>query len=126
MRGITLRAAGAGHGIAWCARADLDRALDALIENAIKYSPPHQSVTIAVEDGRVEVRDFGPGLAPGEDEVVFERFHRGSAGRKGPPGTGLGLAIARSLARAWEGEARLANRPGGGTVAVLEFPAGPR
>ncbi|MHB8234500.1 MAG: ATP-binding protein, partial [Solirubrobacteraceae bacterium] len=46
----------------------------------------------------------------------------GSAGRNGPAGSGLGLAIARTLARAWRGEARLESRPGGGAVAVLDFP----
>jgi len=111
-------------GEAWCARPDIDRALDVLVENALHYSPAGGRVTIASGDGRIEVRDSGPGLAPGEEELVFERFHRGSAGRRGPAGSGLGLAIARTLARAWHGDARLSNRPGGrGAVAVLEFPA---
>lgn len=122
-RAIALTPAGESKGTAWCARADLDRALDVLIENALRYSPAGGEVTITAGDGRIEVRDRGPGLAPGEDELVFERFHRGSAGRAGPTGSGLGLAIARTLARAWRGDARLGNRPGGGAVAVLEFPA---
>jgi signal transduction histidine kinase len=121
--GIALGSVGEESGTAWCARADLDRALDVLIENALRYSPPGGEVTITGSDGRIEVRDRGPGLAPGEDELVFERFHRGRAGRQGPAGSGLGLAIARTLARAWHGDARLGNRAGGGTVAVLEFPA---
>lgn len=123
-RAIALTPVSEGKGTAWCARADLDRALDVLIENALRYSPAGGEVTIAAGDGRIEVRDRGPGLAPGEDELVFERFHRGRAGRAGPTGSGLGLAIARTLARAWRGDARLGNRPGGGAVAVLEFPAG--
>ena len=121
-RGIALRSAARAGGTAWCARADLDRALDVLIENALGYSPPGGEVMLDCRDGLVEVRDRGPGLAPGEEELVFERFHRGSAGRTGPAGSGLGLAIARTLARAWRGEARLGNRPGGGAVAVLELP----
>ena len=83
-----------------------------LIENALHYSPAGSEVTVAGEDGRIEVRDRGPGLAPGEDELVFERFHRGRAGQQGPAGSGLGLAIARTLARAWHGDARLAESPG--------------
>jgi two-component system, OmpR family, sensor kinase len=122
-RAITLAPADDGAGSAWCARADLDRALDVLIENALRYSPAGGEVTIAGGDRRIEVRDRGPGLAPGEDELVFERFHRGQAGKRVPAGSGLGLAIARTLARAWHGDASLANRPGGGAVAVLEFPA---
>ena len=46
----------------------------------------------------------GPGLAAGEEEAVFERFSRGSAGRRGPSGTGLGLPIARELTRQWGGD----------------------
>ena len=70
--------------------------------------------------------DDGPGLSGGEEEDVFARFHRGSAGRGGAPGTGLGLPIARELMRAWGGDATLANRPEGGTRATLfagSFPA---
>jgi two-component system, OmpR family, sensor kinase len=122
-RQITLEPAGDCAGSAWCARADLDRALDVLIENALYYSPAGSEVTVAGENGRIEVRDRGPGLAPGEDELVFERFHRGRAGQRGPSGSGLGLAIARTLARAWHGDVKLGNRPGGGAIAVLEFPA---
>jgi len=125
-RRITLEQVAGGAGTAWCARADIDRALDVLIENALSYSPAGGVVTLVGGDGRIEVRDRGGGLARGEEELVFERFHRGRAGREGPSGSGLGLAIARTLARAWRGEARLANRPGGGTVAVLEFPAAER
>ena len=107
---------------AWCAPRDLDRALDALIENALRYSPPGSAVTVAAEAGRLEVRDRGPGLEPGEEKGVFERFRRGSAGRRGPAGTGLGLPIARELAREWGGEVTLARRNGGGAVAAIELP----
>jgi signal transduction histidine kinase len=119
---IDLRSTPGGLATAWCASADLDRALDVLIENALWYSPAGSEVVLDCRDGRVEIRDRGPGLAPGEEELVFERFHRGSAGRMGPAGSGLGLAIARTLARAWQGDARLGNRTGGGAVAVLELP----
>lgn len=111
------------HRYVWCARADLDRALDALVENAIRYGPAGSEVRIVAGAGRIEVLDEGPGLAQDEAEAVFERFHRGSAGRAGASGTGLGLAIARELARSWGGEATLANRDGRGAVAVLRLPA---
>jgi two-component system, OmpR family, sensor kinase len=104
-----------------CARADFERALDALIENAIQYSPRGSEVTIAVGPGRIEVLDRGPGLKPGEEEAVFERFHRGSAGAR-TKGTGLGLAIARELAGEWGGSVRIENRAGGGVRAILELP----
>ena len=105
-----------------CAPADLDRALDALIENALHYGGGN--VTLVPRPGGVDVLDEGPGIDPAELEQVFERFHRGSAGRAGPPGTGLGLAIARELMRRWGGDVRLANRDGGGAAATVSLPLG--
>ena len=106
----------------WIARADLERALDALIENAIIYGSGGQAVTIRAAGSTIEVLDEGIGLAYGEEEQVFERFTRGSAGRSGPSGTGLGLAIARELMRCWQGDAELGNRPDGGARATLRLP----
>ncbi len=110
---------------AWCAAHDLDRSIDALLENALRYSPPGSVVTIATGPGRAEVLDRGPGLEPGEEEAVFERFRRGSAGRRGPGGTGLGLPIARELTRQWGGEVTLSAREGGGIRATIRLPRGP-
>ena len=109
----------ADPGAVWAARADLERALDALIENALRYSPAGQTVTIATARRRIEVRDRGPGVADDERELVFERLRRGRVGRSRAPGNGLGLSIARELAREWGGEVTLEDREGGGTVAIL-------
>ena len=108
-------------GVVWAARADLERALDALIENALRYSPSGRTVTVATAPRRIEVRDRGPGVAAGERQLVFERFRRGSAGIAGTAGHGLGLPIARELAREWGGEVTLQGRPGGGTSAILSL-----
>lgn len=108
-------------GVARCQPADVDRALDALMENAVQYSEPGGEVTVAVTGGEVEVLDRGPGLEPGEESALFERFHRGRAGRSGAPGTGLGLAIARELSRRWGGDATLVPRAGGGARAALSY-----
>lgn len=108
-------------GIVWAARADLERALDALIENALRYSPRGAAVIVAGAPGRIEVRDRGAGIADEERELVFERFYRGRAGLDDPAGSGLGLSIARELTREWGGEVTLAPREGGGTVVALTF-----
>ena len=79
-------------------------------------------MTVATRARAVEVRDRGPGIDHNEREQLFERFHRGRAGRAGPPGSGLGLPIARELARAWNGEVTLSARDGGGTTARLSLP----
>lgn len=104
------------------AGADAERALDALIENAIRYSPAGSSIELRALPYSIEVIDQGPGIPEDEREEVFERFHRGSAGRAGPRGTGLGLAIARALLRAWDGDVTIEDAPGGGTRARLRFP----
>lgn len=129
-RGIALERTGAQDAdlcIAWCARGDIDVALDALVENALRYSPTDTVVTIASAPGRIEVRDQGPGIAADEHDAIFERFHRGTVGRLGPSGTGLGLNIAREIAREWGGEVTLENRngDGGGAVALLTLPQRP-
>jgi signal transduction histidine kinase len=120
--GARVRADADGALPARCPPGELARALDALIENAIRYGGGE--VVVAARPGSLEVRDHGPGLAPDEIARVFERFHRGQAGRNGSPGTGLGLPIARELARRWGGEVELANRAGGGAVATLSVPGG--
>lgn len=104
-----------------CSRRALERAVDVLVENAIRYSPSGSRVDLRAGPRRIEVLDSGPGLQPGEEEDVMERFHRGSAGRRGPAGTGLGLPIAQELAREWGGNVRIENRDGGGARAVLEW-----
>jgi len=111
-----------GHpGAVWAARADLERALDALIENALRYSPAGQTVVVAARPHRIEVRDRGPGVTADERELVFERFRRGSAGIASSPGSGLGLPIARELTREWGGDVSLERRNGGGTVAIIDL-----
>lgn len=124
--GIELLPQATRDGVAWGARADIDRALDALIDNALRYSPRGGRVTVSVAEGAIEVADRGPGLAEGEEDLVFERFHRGRTGRSGPPGSGLGLAIAQALSREWGGDVILRRRSGGGTVAILRLQEKPR
>jgi two-component system, OmpR family, sensor kinase len=106
---------------------DVAIVLDNLLENALAYSPPGSEIGLEWStDGRyarLAVLDEGPGLEPGEEERVFERFARGSTSQTRPHGTGLGLAIVAALARRWGGQATIANRPGGGAIAEVRLPA---
>jgi two-component system sensor histidine kinase KdpD len=105
----------------------LEQLLVNLIENAAKYAPPGSAIEIAARNEgdrlAVTVADRGPGFQPGEEAQVFEKFHRGSAGRS-RGGTGLGLAIARAIAEAHGGTITAANRAGGGAVLRVEPPVG--
>jgi signal transduction histidine kinase len=103
---------------------DLAILLDNLIENALRYSPAKVTIDWGLDGGDawLAVLDEGPGLAPGEETRVFDRFARGSAG-SGQAGTGLGLAIVETLAHRWRGTAMLRNRLEGGVRAEVRFPA---
>ena len=68
----------------------------------------------------VDVSDRGPGIPPGDEERVFERFHRAAA--PGVRGAGLGLPIARAIARVHGGRLSVAARGGGGATFRLELP----
>ncbi len=120
-RGQEVEAHVSGAGAAWCAPADLDRVLDVLVENALRYSPAGSTVRVTAGADGIEVADEGPGPAPGEADAVFERFHRGIAARNGPAGTGLGLPIARELAGQWDATVSLRAGSDGGGRAVVRF-----
>ena len=107
------------------APADLERILDALLENALTYAPAGSTVVLATTSGRLEVLDEGPGFAPGEEARMLGRFERGRAGLASGQGSGLGLAIARELAERWHASLTIGNRSEGGAVARIAFANGP-
>ena len=94
-----------------------------LIDNALHAAPGAGLVTVAVRAGAVvEVCDQGPGVAPADQDHVFEPFWRKD--ERGP-GTGLGLAIVRDIARLHGGTASVDETPGGGATFRLHLPAMP-
>jgi signal transduction histidine kinase len=98
----------------------------ALLENALRHTPPGTRVDVAVEhrDGRaaLEVRDAGPGIPADEQGHVFQRFYRAAGGKAS--GSGLGLAIARELAVRMGGSIQLKSRPGDTVFTLLLSLAG--
>lgn len=106
----------------------LARAVNNLLDNAAKHSPPGGAVEVTLRaDGTLTVRDHGPGIDPQDLPHVFDRFHRG-ANARGRPGSGLGLAIVKQVAEAHGGTIALERAPardGGGTIARLALPAVP-
>jgi two-component system sensor histidine kinase MprB len=102
--------------------ARLDRAVNNLLDNAGKFSPPRGQVDVALfPDGRLTVRDHGPGIPEDALPHVFERFYRSDEAR-GLPGSGLGLAIVAQVADSHGGRVRLSNAIDGGAVAELWLP----
>ena len=98
----------------------LERAVANLLDNAAKWSPPGAEVEVSVGDGRVAVRDHGPGIADEDLPYVFDRFYRARSAR-GMPGSGLGLAIVKQVADAHGGEVLAENVDGGGTQVTLRL-----
>jgi signal transduction histidine kinase len=101
-------------------------ALDALIENAVKYTKPTDGIELSARrSGRdlvIEVADEGQGLPPGESERIFERFARADTARsRAEGGAGLGLAIVDAIAKAHGGSCS-AESAGTGTLFSLRFP----
>ncbi len=100
----------------WGDPGDLAHILDNLIENAVRYTPSGSEIVVEANGARDEasltVSDSGPGIPPEDRDRVFDRFYRGSNGRRAGPGTGLGLAIVAELAARWHGNVRLLDGPG--------------
>jgi two-component system sensor histidine kinase KdpD len=105
-----------------------ERVLVNLLENAAKYTPTGSPVTLAAEATPtrvvITVDDEGPGLPPGREEALFDKFERGRK-ESATPGVGLGLAICRAIVQAHGGTVRGSNRGGsGGARFTVELPRG--
>lgn len=109
-------------------RLSLRQAVGNLLANALRHSPPSTTVRLrAGREGRwvwVAVEDQGPGIAPEDQEHVFERFWRGDAREGREQGrSGLGLTIVKQIAEAHGGEVKLVSTPGHGCAFALWLPA---
>lgn len=105
----------------------VSHALENLITNAIKYSPPGERVTVSArregDSVRIDVTDRGPGIPPENQPVLFERFGRRRTGSgEDVPGTGLGLSIVKRVADAHGGTVGVASRPEEGSTFWITFP----
>ena len=105
--------------------AQMQRALVNVLDNALRLSPVHETVSVRVTSTRkdvlIRVTDHGPGVPEEERERIFEPFHR-VASRSDEPGAGLGLAIARGFTEANGGRMWLETREGQGASFVIALP----
>ncbi|WP_033293390.1 sensor histidine kinase [Amycolatopsis jejuensis] len=103
----------------------LEVVLDALLDNALKFTPAGTSVAVTAErDGdrvTLTVRDHGPGLREDELERATDRFWRSTA-HQNVPGSGLGLAIVTEIVRHSGGNIHLSLPEGGGLQIAMDFP----
>ena len=103
----------------------VEQAVAKLVANAGSYTPAHAQIEITARchEGAllISVSDRGPGIPPGEQERLFEKFYRGDQTKTG--GLGLGLSIARGFVEAHGGTVIAENRPEGGARFTITLPA---
>jgi two-component system sensor histidine kinase MprB len=102
-------------------RSQLERAMGNLVDNADKWGAPGTPIEMSVSEGRVEVRDHGPGIEPGDAERIFDRFYRASDART-KPGSGLGLAIVKQIIENHGGTVYARNADDGGALVGFDVP----
>jgi len=99
-----------------------------LLNNAIKYSPDHTTVTVSLTGNptrnmaTVSIKDEGEGISAESLPHIFKRFYRADASRSGRDGHGLGLAIVERLVQLHRGEISVVSQPGNGSTFTVEFP----
>jgi two-component system, OmpR family, sensor histidine kinase VicK len=113
------------HGI----EEDVYRILRNLIDNALKYSPENQRVTVIVgvdADGVVvRVRDRGPGIEPDQRDRIFDRFYQvDQSDTRRVGGVGMGLYICRRAAERLGGRIWLDRSDASGSVFAVRLPTG--
>ena len=115
-------------GRLWSYDSDrIEQVLTNLIDNAARYTEPHDSITIQVDENETEdilyITDTGSGIAPEHLEQVFERFYKVDAARKrGKQGTGLGLFICRMIIEEHGGQIDVESELGEGTTFIIKLP----
>ena len=99
----------------------LRRAVGNLLDNARKWSPSGEPVSVECRGGTVVVHDRGPGIAEADLPHIFDRFYRSPEAR-GLPGSGLGLAIVAQVVKADGGTIVAENDPRGGARMTMRLP----
>jgi two-component system, OmpR family, phosphate regulon sensor histidine kinase PhoR len=126
-RGVSIRVDGTERLVVDGDRRRIGQILRNLADNAVKFSPGGATVSLKVErDGRnavLAVADEGPGIAPEEQDRIFQRFYQVDRSRsKTRPGTGLGLAIVKHLAHLHGAAVTVRSQPGRGSEFRVTFP----
>jgi signal transduction histidine kinase len=106
---------------------DLERLLSNLLENAVKYTPPHGKVRLQLslndKSVRIVVSDTGIGISPESMDRIFEEFYRGkNAKEMGQEGTGLGLSLVKRIVDRYRGEIGVESKLREGSTFTVTLP----
>ena len=117
--------ASTGHAVGDARR--LRESIEHLLRNAIAYTDEGGAVTLNAagsdEEVAISVSDDGAGIAPDDQVLVFDRFHRvGTSGRGSDTALGLGLPLTRQFVEAHGGRVDLVSAPGDGTTVTIAIP----
>lgn len=127
--GVAVHVSGNDHVIINGDASQIDSAVTKLVENAVRYSDPGQSVSVSAslaKDGEhavIRVIDQGKGISRDEQQHIFERFYRGAVqSKRTEDGVGLGLAIVKHVALTHHGDVTVWSMPGSGSTFTLTLP----
>ena len=124
MRDITLKTT-SNSMIIYGNEEQIKQVIYILIDNALKYSDQEVILDISGQDRYVTIKviDFGSGIAPEEQNRIFDRFYRIDKARsRETGGTGLGLPIAQSIVHAHDGTLTVTSEQGKGTTFIMTLP----
>jgi signal transduction histidine kinase len=114
--------------MAWADREKVTQVLMNLIGNAVKFTPSHGTIAVAIQRSgeewvQISVADTGPGIPADEATHIFEKFYQiATEGRQKTTGTGLGLAIAKSLVEMQRGQLWVESEVGRGSTFSFTLP----
>jgi PAS domain S-box-containing protein len=108
--------------------AQVERIVENLVTNAIRYTPPETPIWVGASGGPdgvlLTIEDAGPGIDPELRESIFEPFRQGSEVIKHSPGVGIGLSLVARFAELHGGRAWVEERAGGGASFRVHLPGG--
>ncbi|HMQ62528.1 MAG TPA: HAMP domain-containing sensor histidine kinase [Flavilitoribacter sp.] len=117
----------AGLPLVFADVALVERVIQNLLDNALKFTPEGGEVTLCLKEDEkgveVLISDTGPGIPESEQAFIFERYRRGEAGKNKPAGAGLGLAIVKKILEIHQSAIQLRSAPNQGATFWFRLPA---
>ena len=106
----------------------MNQVLVNIFSNAIKYAPDSKKILLSAErlgdEVRINVQDWGKGIAPADLDRIFNQFYRIAEDKNKAPGLGLGLYLCKEFIEAHHGKIWAESKEGNGTIIHITLPIG--